>query len=124
VTASELDAILQRLQDVAPTPRVSQKRQLLANAREQILALYQRGYSWRSLARELSTATGQAISADLLRMACMKRQQQRPARRNTSAAVLPTAPQTTAPRSRPSGAHKTMAPASTDSTFGAKGLKL
>ncbi len=116
VTKSELETILKRLEEAAPSSRVSAKRQLLMNAREPILALYQRGYSWRSLARELSAATGESISADLLRSACMKRRARRPTRRATST------PGTQQPAPQPSA--EPVPPATTNASFGAKGLKL
>lgn len=116
MTKSELETILKRLEEAAPSSRVSVKRQLLMNARELILALYQRGYSWRSLARELSAATGESISAELLRSACMKRRARRPTRRATSAPVTPQ------PAQQPSA--KPAPPATNNASFGAKGLKL
>lgn len=117
MTASELEAILKRLQEAAPSSRVSAKRQLLVNARELILTLHQRGYSWRSLARELSTAMGESISADLLRAACMKRSPRRRSRRVSGAPVTehPMQQQTSA---------KPALSATTNASFGAKGLKL
>ena len=119
MTASELEAILERLETVAPSSRLSEKRQLLSGARERILALRQRGHSWRSLAIELSTAIGQKISPDLLRSACMKRAPRRNIRQATTPALASTLPKeemTTAPvpaSTRPNG-----------DRFGAKGLKL
>ena len=115
MTVSELEAILQQLQEAVPSSRVSAKRQLLMNARETIIALYQRGHSWRSLARELSSATGENISPDLLRTACMKRASRRRTRHGNGAPAAP-----------PTADHTRKAvPATTTSTsFGAKGLKL
>lgn len=122
MTPAELEAVIQRLQSAAPASRTSRKRQLLATARESIIALHQRGYSWRSLARELSTATGESISADLLRTACLHRRRRRHGRgspgasnatnkRTTRASVAATK----SPKSAPTaGADR----------FGAKGLKL
>lgn len=116
VTASELETILRRLQEAVPSSRVSAKRQLLVSARELILALHQGGHSWRSLARELSTATGESISADLLRTACMKRSPRRRSRRASSA------PATEYPTQQPSA--KPVMLETTNASFGAKGLKL
>jgi hypothetical protein len=123
MTPAELEAVIQRLQDAGPTSRTSRKRQILSSAREPIIALHQRGYSWRSLARELSTALGESISADLLRTACLQRRLRRLPRRSTTA--LPTREKLT---SRANVAGVTPAPQPTlppsEGRFGAKGLKL
>jgi hypothetical protein len=116
VTAAELQLILQRLNEAPPSSRVSTKRQLLMSAREPIIALYQRGYSWRSLARELSTATGENISADLLRTACAKRPSRRQARRASNV--------TTTTSTTPKPTEKAPPSGSSNASFGAKGLKL
>jgi len=115
VTASELEAILEHLETLSPSSRASVKRQLLAGARERILALRQRGHSWRSLARELSSAIGESVSADLLRAACLKRAPQRPMRRAASALTAPAEKKVVLP---------TPAPAASGERFGVKGLKL
>ncbi len=114
--AWELETILGRLETESPSSRVSEKRQLLTGARERILALRQRGHSWRSLARELSAAIGETVSADLLRAACIKRAPQRRTRR--AANVEPAAH--AAPKASPV---VTVSKPSNDG-FGAKGLKL
>jgi len=116
VTVSEIEAILQKLQEAVPSSRVSAKRQLLMNARVSIIALYQRGHSWRSLARELSSATGENISPDLLRTACMKRASRRRTRHGNSD---PAAPPATVEHAR-----KATPATSTSASFGARGLKL
>ena len=115
MTAAELQLILQQLNEAPPSSRVSTKRQLLMSAREPIIALYQRGYSWRSLARELSTATGENISADLLRTACAKRPSRRQVRRASNVTT------TTSTRPKPTD---TPPSGSSNASFGAKGLKL
>ena len=114
MTPNELEAVLQRLQAADPASRKSRKRELLASARDPIVALHQRGYSWRSLARELTATLRENISADLLRKACAQNRQRRATRRAT---VSPT-PATSVP-----SAPKVAAPASPE-RFGAKGLKL
>ena len=116
MTTSELESILERLETLTPSSRVSEKRQLLTGARERIMALRQRGHSWRSLARELSAAIGENVSADLLRAACVKRFPQRRTRLSVSGAP---AAQTT--RKAPSAV---TASTPNNSGFGAKGLKL
>lgn len=119
MTTSELEAILERLETLAPSSRLSEKRQLLSGARERILALRQRGYSWRSLANQLSAAIGQKISPDLLRAACMKRAPRRNVRRTanlapTTAHTKPKTAVTPEPAPTPLNGDR----------FGAKGLKL
>ena len=123
MTPAELEAVLQRLQHADPTSRVSHKRQLLSSAREPIIALYQRGHSWRALARELSTAMGETISADLLRTACLKHPQRRPRRRSTRGAAAPKPQPTRTPEASLTPAHQA-ASTPTNDRFGAKGLKL
>ena len=116
MTSSELETILERLETVAPRSRLSEKRQLLSGARERILELRRRGHSWRSMARELSAAIGETVSADLLRAACVKRVAQRRSSRATAAGpIAKTAENTPTPR-------LVMTP--NDGRFGAKGLKL
>lgn len=115
MTTSELETILERLETLAPSSRLSEKRQLLAGARERILALRQRGHSWRSLANELSAAIGVKVSADLLRAACTKRASRRGVRQTTSSA--PAAKVTENDVLAP-------APALNSDRFGAKGMKL
>ena len=118
MTTSELEAILERLETLAPSSRLSEKRLLLAGARERIIALRQRGHSWRSLANELSAEIGEKVSADLLRAACTKRARRRGVRQVTdnapeakiTAKNIPTAPAST--------------PAPNGDRFGAKGMKL
>lgn len=122
MTTNELEAVLQRLQDADPTSRVSRKRQLLSGAREPIIALRRRGYSWRSLARELSAATGESISADLLRAACIQRSQRRSRRRSSNESITPKSPPTNAPNAAVMPLSKP-APTSNE-RFGSKGLKL
>lgn len=114
--ASELETILERLETLAPSSRLSEKRQLLAGARERILALRQRGHSWRSLANELSAAIGAKVSADLLRAACMKRSLRRGVRQTTNSA----------PEGKVANKDVPAAPTPTPNSdrFGAKGLKL
>jgi len=116
VPTSELEAILERLETLSPSSRLSEKRQLLTGARERIIALRQRGHSWRSLARELSAAIGENVSADLLRTACVKRARQRRTRRAAGGApaaqATPKAPPALTPSTPSNG------------VFGAKGLKL
>jgi hypothetical protein len=116
VTTSELQAALERLETIAPSSRLSDKRQLLSGVRERILALRQRGHSWRSLAAELSAAIGQKVSADLLRTACMKRARRRGVRQATISAPAPTDTKATIAPVTPAKP--------SDDRFGAKGLKL
>jgi len=111
-----LETILERLETVAPTSRLSEKRQLLNGARERILELRRRGHSWRSLARELSAAIGETVSADLLRAACVNRvARRRSSRAPTARPVAKIAENTPTPR---------LAMTPNDGRFGAKGLKL
>ena len=120
VTTSELEAILGRLETLAPSSRLSEKRLLLAGARERIIALRQRGHSWRSLASELSAAIGEKVSADLLRAACTKRVRRRGAHHTTSSAPVTRLTQiekSVAPVPTPS-------PSQSNDRFGAKGMKL
>ncbi|MHB8704842.1 MAG: hypothetical protein ACYC8W_12045 [Candidatus Tyrphobacter sp.] len=98
---------------------MSEKRQLLSGARERILALRQRGHSWRSLAIELSAAIGQKISPDLLRAACAKRAPRRKLRQATIptlASIVPKKEATAAPVPAPTQPN--------GERFGARGLKL
>lgn len=119
MTASELEAALERLETLAPSTRLSDKRQLLSAVRERILSLRQRGHSWRSLAIEISAAIGQKVSPDLLRAACMKRTPRRNTRQASSSASA-----SIPPKAKPVAATgPTPAPLS-DNRFGAKGLKL
>lgn len=116
MTSSELETILERLGTVAPTSRLSEKRQLLSGARERILELRRRGHSWRSLARELSAAIGETVSADLLRAACVKRVARRRSSRAVAAVPI-SKPQENTPTPR-------LAMTPNGGRFGAKGLKL
>lgn len=120
MTPAELEAVIQRLQEADPASRTSRKRQLLAGARESIIALHQRGYSWRSLARELSAATGESISADLLRAACRQRRERRNGRGSRGA---PTKKATTSGSAVAATSPKPAQHVSAE-RFGAKGLKL
>lgn len=117
MTASELEAILERIETLSPSSRLSEKRQLLSGARERILALRQRGHSWRSLARELSAAIGETVSPDLLRTACLKRSKQRRSQRTIGGAPPVRTP---SPKTSP----VIPAPVAGGDAFGAKGLKL
>lgn len=121
MTTAELETILRRLQEAAPTSRLSRKRQLLAGARDTIIALHQRGHSWRSLARELSAATGENISADLLRTACLQRR--RLGRRAQSAPAKSLQPTTRASVAVAALAPKPAAKSGNE-RFGARGLEL
>ena len=118
MTESELKAFIDRLATLAPSSRASEKRRLLESNGAAILALYRRGHSWSSIARELSAATGERISADLLRAACAKRAPKRRANgANESVAQAPKpAPNPMPARQAP--------PTSGAERFGAKGLKL
>ncbi len=113
---SELEATLGRLETLAPSSRLSEKRQLLAGARERILALRQRGHSWRSLANELSIAIGETVSADLLRAACTKRARRRVVHELTSSTTAAKVVGKDAPVAPP--------PTPNSDRFGAKGMKL
>lgn len=116
MTVTELQSILERLASTTPSSRTSAKRQLLESASDAILALHRRGHSWRALARELSSAIGETVSADLLRAACVKRAGQRKTRRIANGMATANAapkPPTPATASAPS-----------NGGFGAKGLKL
>lgn len=123
MNAADLEAILQRLQGADPASRVSRKRQLLKGARDPIIALHRRGYSWRSLARELSAATGESISADLLRAACIQRPQRRASRRSRGESIAPKNQPMSAPNASVQSTFKQTPPPSNE-RFGAKGLKL
>jgi aldehyde:ferredoxin oxidoreductase len=91
---------------------------LLENNGAAILALYRSGHSWSSIARELSAATGERISADLLRAACVKRAPKR--RANAAKDGAPKALKL-APRPLPTP----QTPQTSEAErFGAKGLKL
>ena len=118
VTESELKAFIDRLATLAPSSRASEKRRLLESNSAAILALYRRGHSWSSIARELSAATGERISADLLRAACAKRAPKRRANvanEGMAKAAKPASNPMPAPQAQPApGAER----------FGAKGLKL
>lgn len=117
--ATELEALFTRLESLSPPSRVSSKRQLLANARERIIALRRRGHSWRALAREISAAIGQNVSADLLRAACAHCTPLRRNRRDVSAAPASEGRKTAAPVTQAKSA-----PQQSGVSFGAKGLKL
>ena len=119
MTESDLKTFIDRFATLAPSSRASQKRRLLETNSAAILALHRRGHSWSSIARELSAATGERVSADLLRAACEKRAPQHRARGVKGAGA------TTA--LKPAATAKpTPQPTSTFSSerFGAKGLKL
>ncbi len=118
MTESELKAFIDRLATLAPSSRASAKRRLLESNSAAILALYRRGHSWSSIARELSAATGERISADLLRAACAKRATKRRANvanEGAAKALKPGPNRMPAPQAPP---------ASEAERFGAKGLKL
>lgn len=119
MTESELKAFIERLGTIAPSSRASEKRRLLESNGDAINALHRRGHSWSSIARELSAATGERISADLLRAACVKRAPQRrtPSVKGADAKAAPKAASFAA---QPLQA--TPAPAA--DRFGSKGLKL
>ncbi len=119
MTVTELEELFARLETLAPSSRVSEKRQLLTIARERIIALRRRGHSWRALAREISAALGQHVSADLLRAACAQRAPLRRHRRDASAIPAPEKRETEAPVTPPKPA-----PQPSSSSFGARGLKL
>lgn len=123
MTSAELDAVLQRLNDADPTSRISRKRQLLSSAREPLVALHRRGYSWRSLARELSSATGESISADLLRAACLQRRKRGPVPGAKDKSEQQKLRSTTVGVAAATSIPKADAQPS-DGRFGAKGLKL
>ena len=116
MTATDLQTILDKLAGLAPSSRTSAKRQLLESASDAILALHRRGHSWRALARELSSAIGETVSADLLRAACIKQSGTRKARRIATSTL--SAPSAQKPPVPPA------APTSSSGGFGAKGLKL
>jgi aspartokinase len=119
MTEADLKTFIDRFATLAPSSRASEKRRLLETNGDAILALHRRGHSWSSIARELSAATGERVSADLLRAACAKRAPQRRARSvkgaSATTALKPAA--TATPVTQPS-------PASSSERFGAKGLKL
>ena len=117
IIESKLAEIIAQLADRSPSTRTSEKRRLLEGNGEAIFALHQRGFSWSALARELSSATGEPISPDLLRTACSKRSRQRRIRR--AKAPVPATVATPSPL-----AASTPKPASSPSRdkFGAKGL--
>ena len=118
VTESELKAFIDRLATLAPSSRASEKRRLLESNSAAILALYRRGHSWSSIARELSAASGERISADLLRAACNKRAPKRRANVANERAAKALKP---APNPMPA---PQAPPTSGGERFGAKGLKL
>lgn len=119
VTDSELKAFIERFSTLAPSSRASEKRRLLETNGDAILDLHRRGHSWSSIARELSAAMGERVSADLLRAACARRAPQRRTRRQKSAAT------TAAPRPAPTASPTSeRAPLPPSERFGAKGLKI
>jgi len=117
MTESQLEAILERLEVLAPQGRFSDKRARLVAVRERLLALHARGHSWRAIARELSSA-GERVSADLLRAICIPKAKRRggAVRKHSDASL--TAP-STGPTKRSAPTAKT-----NSAPFGAKGLKL
>ncbi len=119
MTESDLKAFIERLATLAPSSRASEKRRLLESNGDAFLDLHRRGHSWSSIARELSAAAGERVSADLLRAACAKRAPQRRARgvkgAGATTALKPAAP--AKPPTQPT-------PTSSSERFGAKGLKL
>jgi len=118
MTESDLKTFIDRFATLTPSSRASEKRRLLETNGDAILALHRRGHSWSSIARELSAATGERVSADLLRAACAKRAPQhrpRSVKGARAAALKPAA--TATPMTQPT-------PASSTERFGAKGLKL
>jgi hypothetical protein len=117
MTESQLEAILGRLEMLAPQSRLSDKRARLAAVRERLLALHARGHSWRAIAREISAA-GESVSADLLRAICIPKAKRRgrAARRHSDPAAAVAA----APRAQP----PTPVTEANTTAFGAKGLKI
>ena len=119
MTATELTAILDRLDSFGPQQRLNGKRAQLIGVRERLLALHARGHSWRAIARELSAA-GEKVSADLLRAVCGAKAKHRKRKRaRTHDVARPPAHPRTDAAARPAQA----APARSDGRFGAKGLK-
>ncbi len=119
MTASELAAILDRLEALGPRRRLSDKHQRLSEVRQRLLALHGRGHSWRAIASELS-AGGEKVSADLLRAICLTKPKRRAAKGNrpTEAPAQPTRIHASAPVTAPAPAN-----GKTDGRFGARGLK-
>lgn len=117
IIESKLAEIIAQLAGRSPSSRTSEKRRLIEGNVEAILALHRRGFSWSALARELSSATDERISADLLRAACTKRARRRRSRRaKAEAPITTTAPATVAAQTA-----KPTSPPIRD-RFGAKGL--
>jgi hypothetical protein len=117
MTDSQLEAILDRLEMLAPQSRLSDKRARLAAVRERLLALHARGHSWRAIAREIS-ATGESVSADLLRAICIPKAKRRGRAARGRSDAPPAIP--TAPRPQPA----TLVTKTNTTAFGAKGLKI
>ena len=116
-TPTEILTILDRLEAFDPQRRLSGKRAQLAAVRDRLITLHAKGHSWRSIARELS-ATGEKVSADLLRSICKTKPRRR----------APIATRSANPPERPAKAlaDARSAPAAaikSDGRFGAKGLK-
>jgi hypothetical protein len=119
MTATELTAILDRLDSFGPQQRLNGRRAQLIGVRERLLALHARGHSWRAIARELSAA-GEKVSADLLRAVCGAKGKHRRGKR-ARAHEVPRPP--AHPRIGAEVPRAPAAPAKTDGRFGAKGLK-
>lgn len=120
MTESDLKTFIERFSALAPSSRASEKRRLLETNSEAILALHRRGHSWSSIARELSAATGERVSADLLRAACGKRAPQRRARSLKVVGATTTLKAVATAKSPEAQPKSTSGP----ERFGAKGLKL
>lgn len=116
MTPDDLARLLDQLEHRSPQRRQSRKRAQLNDVRERLLRLHARGHSWRAIARELS-ATGEKVTADLLRAVCKAHPKRRRPERNALTAVAAESRVTKpAPRVVP--------PATGTATFGAKGLQL
>ena len=118
MTESDLKTFIDRFATLAPSSRASEKRRLLETNGDAILALHRRGHSWSSIARELSAATEERVSADLLRAACAKRAPQHRARSAKDASA------TRALRPAAAAAPMTAPTPESGERFGAKGLTL
>lgn len=111
-TMPDISAIIARLQATQPARHTSPKRAALLAQREALVALHQRGYSWRMIARELSTGET-TFSPDLLRRVCGESRRTRRAAR--AAAVPPqSTPQVQTPSIRPAASSVTPLAASAD----------
>lgn len=119
MTASDILAVLNRLESLGPIRRHNVKRAALTEARDRLIALHARGHSWRAIARELSAA-GEKVSADLLRAVCGGKRQRGAAKRPRATSTSMSAPTI---RQALQQATPRRAGAATNTRFGARGLK-